>query len=116
MSIFVHKVFGLIASDADSIARALDDALDLAFVPHESSYLGEYLLHEGADGFKVAVSSNMDPMYLPGDPEEEMYFHPDFPQHSVLISVTVSESVEPHINDVVSAIDSHMVVISRDAA
>ncbi|GAB3361394.1 hypothetical protein [Lysobacter tyrosinilyticus] len=112
----IHKVFGLDISDTGPVAAALGKALGLTFTQHESSYLGEYWLHEGADGAKVAVSYNEDPMYLPGDPEEEMYVHPDFRNCPVLVSLTVPLALEATFSDAVTAIHSRAAVISRDAA
>jgi hypothetical protein len=108
-------VFGLATADIEQIAATLGAALGLRLVQHESSYLGEYWLHEGADGINVMVSHNEDPLYLPGDPIEEMYVHPGFRDCPVLVSLTVPPALEATISGAVTSIHPRAVVISRDA-
>jgi hypothetical protein len=83
-----HSAFAVRASNAQSIAMRLGELLGLSFVAHESAYRGDYWRHTEESGSSIAVSSNADPMYRPGDPEEERYLEPSFSEFGVLITQT----------------------------
>ena len=65
-------------------------SLGLSFTPHDSSYWGPYLLHQGPGKEEVKLYLNSDPMFDPqSDPPEERFFKVMHKQHGVLIDATL---------------------------
>ena len=78
-------VFGLRATDVDAVAGQLAAALQWQFDKRNSSYIGDYCLHQVEGVREVKVRFNRDPLYNPEtDPPEERYreqTHPDCDTH-----------------------------------
>ncbi len=83
-------VFGLRAIDVDEVADQLAALLSWPFEKRNSSYIGDYCLHEEGDR-EVKVRFNRDPFYKPNvDPPEDRYCEPSHPDCPVVIHATLS--------------------------
>lgn len=66
----VYNAFGFTSSDLEQVGEALENCLSIRFVPHESSFCGDYYLYETPEGNeRLPLESNVDleeggPQYL----------------------------------------------------
>ena len=80
------ELYGVVAVDLDATAVRLAARLGLVFEPRESSFLGLYWLHEGADGGEILIYYNEGPKHYSGsDPWEKRFFEPDFARFRILL-------------------------------
>jgi hypothetical protein len=89
----MDEYFGLYAVQSgslDHVAKQLAKVLPLTFVAHDSDYWDSYLLHGDALTEHVQVYLNNDPMWRAGDPADERFFEPEYPNHGVLVAVRLS--------------------------
>jgi hypothetical protein len=57
-----YDVFGFSSSDLEQVREALEDCLGIRFVPHESSFIGNYYLHgERYEKGNFLLRVNLDP-------------------------------------------------------
>ncbi len=112
----VQTSFAVQANDIGEVVAKLSELLGLSFVPHESSYRGEYYRHEGEAGSMVIVALNKDPMYRVGDPEEQQFMESAFRELAVLVHVTVPAEWESRFKQAVLAVGSKVVEVRRNAA
>jgi len=58
----VYDTFGFSSSDLEQVREALENCLGIRFVPHESSFRGDYYLYEAPDDSeRLSLESNVDP-------------------------------------------------------
>ena len=71
---------GIISSDpiADVAAR-VGAALGVELHQRESSFLGDPYYSSPPPDYSLKLTENRDPVYLPGDPPDEIYFAPAAP-------------------------------------
>jgi hypothetical protein len=110
-----QTVFAAQTKEATEVADKLAELLDLSFVPHESSYRGEYWRHTGESGITVLVAHNMDPMHRAEDPEEEQFVEPAFRSFGVLIYITVPLEWEERFSQAVASVAPVVVQVRRNA-
>lgn len=76
----VYLVFGLHATDVDSVADQLAAVFSWSFEKRNSSYIGDYCLHRDGER-RVQVKPSRDP--------KDDYFESEHPECGVLIYATL---------------------------
>ncbi|MDQ5823443.1 MAG: hypothetical protein M3441_04420 [Chloroflexota bacterium] len=76
-----NAVFGFSTTDLEQVRQALEQALGIVMVLHESMYSGEYYLWQGQESEEIQLVFNKDP--LEGEP-----FEPEHPQLGILLYVS----------------------------
>jgi hypothetical protein len=104
-------VIAVRCDDAELVAVHLKAVLGMSFAAHDSGYKGDYWRHATSDGGAIEVSYNDDPMWLPGDPDEEQFFQPKFAEFGTLVSVYGSEALAASVLGAVNAGYSDSVVV-----
>ena len=57
-----YDTFGFASSDLEQVREALEDCLGIRFVPHESSFIGNYYLYgERYEKGNLLLRVNLDP-------------------------------------------------------
>ncbi len=79
-----YDLYGFTHNDLEGARILVERALGIRFVPHESSFIGDYYLFETAGEESFKLRSNVDP--LDGEPAEL-----DFPDIGVLLYVDGTE-------------------------
>lgn len=80
-------IFGFLAKDLEGVRGALETCLRIRFVPHESSFRGEYYLYEGPEGEELLLEANMDP-------EDGEPFYSEFSDYPVILLVDATTRSE----------------------
>jgi len=75
-----EDVYGIRATSIDDARDLIGNALQLRFVAHESSYIGDYYLAEGREGESFKIRSNLDPL-------DDLHEFLDFPDNAILLLV-----------------------------
>jgi len=58
----VYDTFGFALDDLEQVRSALENCLGIRFVPHESSFIGDYYLYENPEnGESLSLQRNEDP-------------------------------------------------------
>lgn len=58
----VYDLYGFLSSDMENVKTTMEAVLDIHFVPHESSFIGDYYLHgEGYEKGNLLLRMNLDP-------------------------------------------------------
>jgi hypothetical protein len=71
----------------DEVMRCeLEQLLCVRFVAHESEYFGDYWLAE-PPGMSMRIRWNQDPLWRPGDCEDERFALPEFAEFPLLLEV-----------------------------
>jgi hypothetical protein len=68
-----HSVLGFSTTDVEQIRQAVEQALGIIMIPHDSLYFGEYYLWEGRGNEGLQLVLNEDP--LDGEPFEVGHSH-----------------------------------------
>jgi hypothetical protein len=72
----------------EDVRSDVEAALGVRFEPHDSLYLGEYWLAVVPDrDTALKVRWNRDPLWRPGDADEERFAFPEHSQHEWLLEV-----------------------------
>ena len=80
-------IFGFPANNLELARNALETCLEVQFVPHESSFRGEYYLYEGRDGEELLLEMNVDP-------EDGEPFYSEFSEYPVILLVDATTRSE----------------------
>jgi len=75
-----NDIFGFLSNDLDGVRHSLEARLRIRFVPHESSFRGDYYLYEDPNGEELLLEMNMDP-------EDGEPFYSDFSEYPILLIV-----------------------------
>jgi hypothetical protein len=98
----IYDLYGVKGQDLEAARRAVEVALGIRFVPHESSYLGDYYRLGSDGGENFILQSNYDSL----EKEWAESAHSDWP---FLLYVSESERVEA----VETALTAHGVALLR---
>src|SRR5579862_1860115 len=71
-------IFGFLSNDLEGVRHSLEVCLQIRFVPHESSFRGDYYLYADPNGKELLLEMNMDP-------EDGEPFYSDFSEYPVLL-------------------------------
>jgi hypothetical protein len=78
----VYDTFGFLCSDLEQVRAAVEACLGIRFVPHESSFLGDYYLHgERYEKGNLLLRINLDP-------EDGEAAYPEFSEFPVILEAS----------------------------
>jgi hypothetical protein len=99
-----YDLYGLRADDIETVREAVEAALEVKLIPHESSYIGDYYLGKSGDE-EFQLRKNSDP--IDGEPVED-----DFPKAGILLYVNKTQRAR-EIEKVLLARISGMELLAR---
>ncbi len=80
----VFDIYGFLERDIDVEMRVLSDALEVSFVPHESTFLGDYYLAR-SDDWKEQLRLKENYNQIEND-----WSRPEFQKYPLLLEVSVT--------------------------
>jgi len=84
----VYDTFGFSSSSLEQVREALEDCLGIRFVPHESSFIGDYYLHgERYEKGNLLLRVNLGPE--DGEPA-----YPEFSEFPIILEASDPDQPE----------------------
>ena len=82
-----YAIYGISSYDLNEVAASLGDQLNIKWVPHESSYIGDYYRSGTLGAENFVLQPNRDPL-------EEVWMEPDHAEYPILLYVNNTERLD----------------------
>jgi len=107
--------YGIPADDIDAVADRLGRDLALDFERRESSFWGDYCLHDAGGVFEIPIYYNDDPQHDPlSGPPHDQYFEPDYRKLRILMDACLGRNQLDDLREALVAAFPGAVLIRAD--